>query len=153
MSLEPQSSCQSHCWFLSPKKVWKPENITKQKYPKAKNYVQHLLHVHHHLQTLHIQWECGTWITTHPEALGSDSTLHGNQDLQCLPRAYNRRQTTLSLTTRTNSSLTPGFYHSPRKAHTCSAELGARSWFLFSKASLKEVSSGAGLTRGKAISH
>lgn len=36
---------------------------------------------------------------------------------------------------------------------TCSAAVGARSWFLFSKASLKALSSAAGFTRGKAISH
>lgn len=36
---------------------------------------------------------------------------------------------------------------------TCSAAVGARSWFLFSKASLNADSSAAGLTRGKAISH
>lgn len=36
---------------------------------------------------------------------------------------------------------------------TCSAGVGLRSWFLFSKHSLKAVSSGAGFTLGKAISH
>lgn len=36
---------------------------------------------------------------------------------------------------------------------TCSAAVGARSWFLLSRASLKAVSSAAGLTRGNAISH
>lgn len=36
---------------------------------------------------------------------------------------------------------------------TCSAEVGLRSWFRFSSASLNAVSSEAGFTRGKAISH
>lgn len=36
---------------------------------------------------------------------------------------------------------------------TCSAGVGLRSWFLFSRHSLKAVSSGAGFTRGNAISH
>lgn len=36
---------------------------------------------------------------------------------------------------------------------TCSAAVGAKSWFLFSKASLNALSSAAGFTRGKAISH
>lgn len=36
---------------------------------------------------------------------------------------------------------------------TCSAGVGLRSWFLFRRHSLKAVSSGAGFTRGKAISH
>lgn len=36
---------------------------------------------------------------------------------------------------------------------TCSAGVGLRSWFLFSRHSLKEVSSGGGFTLGKAISH
>lgn len=38
-------------------------------------------------------------------------------------------------------------------ALTCSAGVGLRSWFLFSRHSLKAVSSGAGFTLGKAISH
>lgn len=36
---------------------------------------------------------------------------------------------------------------------TCSAGVGLRSWFLFSRHSLKAVSSGTGFTRGNAISH